>query len=461
MSLNRILLVIDDDPSILEILRRAFERAGWEVLTALDARTALDRYGHRDVDVILQDLDLPGLSGLELVKVLLQRFPDAAVMVLTGTADVRSAVEALHIGADNFLAKPPDLAHLLALAERAFENGRLRRENRRLSQGHATLPSVDSLRQSPSLTEVAAGVRSVASTDTTVLIQGETGTGKGRLARLIHRSSDRARHPFVEINCAGLEATLLASELFGHERGAFTGAHARKLGLFEVAHRGTLFLDEIGELHPQLQPKLLTVLENQSFRRVGGTVEITTNVRIIAATNRPLQDDAAEGRFREDLYFRLSTFPLTIPPLRDRSPEDLVHLTHDLLKQLMDDRGRSGTPAIADKTFELLMAHPWPGNVRELRNVLERALIMAPGAEVLRPEHFSSDLQRMTSGARPRSAESPDGELLPLAEVERRHVLRVLEAVGGNRSEAARVLGIGRRTLYDRLKAWSGDEKSR
>lgn len=455
--MSRSLLVIDDDPAILKVLRRAFERAGWEVLTAPDGRTALEQHDGRDVDVILQDLDLPGLGGLELLKLLLQRFPDSSVMVLTGNGDVRSAVEALQLGADNFLEKPPDLGHLLALAERAQERGRLRRENRRLSQGDATMPSLHSLERSPSLTEVASGVRSVAATNTTVLLQGETGTGKGRLARLIHRSSDRARHPFVEINCAGLEATFLASELFGHERGAFTGAHARKLGLFEVADKGTLFLDEIGELDPQLQPKLLTVLENQSFRRVGGTAEISTDVRIIAATNRPLKEEAEAGGFREDLYFRLSIFPLTLPPLRDRASEDLVHLTHDLLSQLSESQGRSSTPAITNDALELLVAHPWPGNVRELRNVLERALIMVPRADELRPEHFSSDLQRLASDPTSTPKESSADALLSLAEVERRHVLQTLEAVGGNRSRAARMLGIGRRTLYDRLKAWNVD----
>lgn len=423
------------------------------MLTATDGRTAIDEFSDRDVDVILQDMDLPGIGGLDLLEVLLRRFPDSSVIVLTGHGGVRLAVEAIQVGADNFLEKPPDLDHLSAVVDRARERVRLRRENRRLSQldGGGT-----GLAASAALPGFLGEGQNVIATDTTLLLQGETGTGKGRMAKMVHNASHRARQPFVEINCAGLEPTLLASELFGHEKGAFTGADAKKPGLFEVAHGGTLFFDEIGEMELQVQPKLLSVLETRRFRRVGGTKEITADVRIIAATNRDLRRDVAAGKFREDLFFRLSVFPVTLPPLREWATEDFVEVVHGLISQLARGMNRPTPPAIGEEALSLLAGYPWPGNVRELRNVLEHALIVVPRSRVVAPEHFPSELRTAAGRASASGTQRSTEPLLPLSEVERRHTLRVLDALGGNRSEAARVLGIGRRTLYDKLKAWRG-----
>jgi transcriptional regulator with PAS, ATPase and Fis domain len=286
-----------------------------------------------------------------------------------------------------------------------------------------------------------------AAPHTSVLLLGESGTGKSFVAQLLHARSPRARSPFVEVNCAGLSATFLDSELFGHERGAFTDAREMKRGLFEVADHGTLFLDEIGDLDHALQPKLLKVLETRSFRRLGGTREISVDVRLVAATNRDLTADVAAGRFREDLFYRLSVFPLTIPPLRERSREDVLELVLASLRELA--ARHAGSPdQLAPRALELLVGYAWPGNVRELRNALERALVLARGEERIAPEHLPAAL---TAAGAPR-AQRHDWEVLTLAEVERRHIERTLHLTGGNRTLAAEKLGISRATLHVRIK---------
>jgi DNA-binding NtrC family response regulator len=354
----------------------------------------------------------------------------------------------MQLGAENFLTKPVDMPHLAAAVARISEKVRLRRQNERLAAGIAG-DGLDGLGVSSTMQELARQVKLLASSErTTALLTGESGTGKGWAARLVHRLSPRSAGPFIEVNCAGLSATFLDSELFGHERGAFTDAKEKKQGLFELADGGTLFLDEIGDLAAELQPKLLKVLETKSFRRLGGTRELTVDVRLIAATNRDLISDVNAGRFREDLYYRLSVMPLRLPAVRDRSREDRIAL----LTKIMGDLQRQlpGSPSeCSTEALDRLLSAPWPGNVREMRNVLERAMILARGQPQIALEHLPAELRRTTAGSR----HQPQS----LADVEKAQIERALRHHGGNRTRAARELGISRATLINKIKAYSLD----
>jgi len=443
---SRSILLVDDDPEILTMLGRFFERRGWAVGRASDAATAAESYDRDRPDLVLLDLNLPGsIGGLKLLEVLRARDPDAAVIMLTGHADIETAVEAMRLGAENFLTKPVELAHLEASTERAFEKVELRRRNRFLTERLVPETEPAALGRSPAMREIGRQLQILAENDTTVLLLGETGTGKGYLAQLLHARSKRAGAPFIEINCAGLSATFLDSELFGHEKGAFTDAKEQKRGLFEVADGGTLFLDEIGDLAPDLQPKLLKVLESRRFRRLGGTREIDVDVRLIAATNQNLEDSVRAGRFREDLFYRLAVLPVRLPALRERGRDDIADLALRILVDLRRKLGR-GPARIAPEAIDLMASYPWPGNIRELRNVLERVVLLAGNPEELLPGHLPPE---MMSGRDP-FATGAEAELT-LEEVERRHIARALSHNGGNRSKTARSLGISRATLYEKL----------
>jgi len=444
----RSVLLVDDEPAIVRLLARFFERQEWEVFQALSGEDGVRTYDAQRPDLVVLDLNLPGLSGLNTLEVLASR--GATVLMLTGAADVGTAVEAMQLGAETFLTKPVDFAHLQSAAERAVEKVELRRANELLAQRMEERSRQAVLGTSPRMQELSRQVELVAaSRDTTVLLLGESGTGKGYVAQMIHARSPRGRGPFVEINCAGLSATFLDSELFGHEKGAFTDAREMKRGLFEVADHGTLFLDEIGDLAPDLQPKLLKVLETRSFRRLGGTRELEVDVRLLAATNRDLEAEGRAGRFREDLFYRLSVFPLVIPPLRERSREDVLELVHASGREL--HRRHPESPAgLSARALDLLVAYAWPGNVRELRNVLERALVLARGAEQVGPEHLPEHV-RAPGAAR---AQRQDWEVLTLEEVERRQTERTLYLTGGNRTLAAEKLGISRATLHAKIKEY-------
>ena len=443
-------LLIDDDPSILRALGRYLESLGYEVLTEPLGLGGVESFERHGPDVVLLDLDLPDMNGLDVLERLRER--DGCVIMLTGTGDIDTAVRSMRLGAENFLTKPVELAHLGAVVGRAAEKTRLRRENAalRARTGEAT-SDIDALGVSPRMVEVARQVRLVAGSDrTTVLLTGESGTGKGWVARLMHRMSDRRDRPFVEVNCAGLTATFLDSELFGHEKGAYTDAKERREGLFEAAHTGLLFLDEVGDLAPELQPKLLKVLETKTFRRLGGTREITVDVRLVAATHQDLDRGVAEGTFREDLFYRLNVTPLRLPALRERTEEDRMALLHRLLAELRREIGR-GPTGFSEDALGRLVAHPWPGNIREMKNVLERAVIFGGESDEVRPEHLPTELRR---ASRSRGAAfSPE----PLEEVERRHIHRVLLHHDGNRTRAARDLGIARATLINKIKAYGLD----
>jgi DNA-binding NtrC family response regulator len=444
----RSVLLIDDEPSIVRVLARFFERQEWEAFQALSGEDGVATYEAQRPDLVVLDVNLPGLSGLNTLEVLVAR--GATVVMLTGEAEVSTAVEAMQLGAESFLTKPVDFAHLQTAAERAVEKVELRRANALLAQRMEERSRQAVLGTSPRMRELGRQVELVAaSADTSVLLLGESGTGKGFVAQMIHARSPRGRGPFVEINCAGLSATFLDSELFGHEKGAFTDARDMKRGMFEVADHGTVFLDEIGDLALDLQPKLLKVLETRTFRRLGGTRGIEVDVRLLAATNRDLAVETRAGRFREDLYYRLSVFPLTIPPLRERSRDDVLELVYASLRDL--HRRQPESPReLAPRALDLLVGYGWPGNVRELRNALERALVMARGAPRIGPEHLPEQLR--APGA-PR-AQRQDGEVLTLAEVERRQVERALHLTSGNRTLAAEKLGISRATLHAKIKEY-------
>ncbi|MBI4513179.1 MAG: sigma-54-dependent Fis family transcriptional regulator [Gemmatimonadetes bacterium] len=444
------ILLVDDDPEILSGLGKLFERLNWEVLRAGTGREALDLYDARRPDVVLLDLYLPDITGLDLLQVLSGR--GATVVMLTGHADVPTAVEAVKAGAENFLAKPVDLAHLQLTMERALEQSRRRERDRYFRERSGAEDLAAGLGVSPVMREIAEQALRVAEADrTTVLLLGESGTGKGWLAERIHSHSPRAKGPFVTVNCASLTGDFLASELFGHEKGAFTGAKTLKRGLLEIAHGGTLLLDQIAELDPGLQPRLLNVLETRTFRRLGGTQEIEVDVRLIGSSNRNLQADVGAGRFREDLFYRLNVVTIELPPLRRRGPEDIADLAQRLLAELEREMPR-GPAQLHPQAGAALQRHSWPGNVRELRNVLERARILAGDAELIRLEHLPAEIRALPllEGGDARDAH----ELANLEEIERRHIRVVLERAGGNRTRAAAILGISRATLHSKIKRY-------
>ena len=440
------LLLVDDDASVLRAIGEYFERIGYEVWRESTGEQAMDTFQRFRPDVVLLDLHLPDSNGLVVLERL--RREGAAVVLLTGQGDIETAVRAMQLGAENFLTKPVDMSHLAAAIARITEKVRLTRQNARLRALDHESESVGSLGVSPAMHELGRQVELLAASErSTVLLQGESGTGKGWVARVIHNLSPRSGGPFVEVNCAGLSATFLDSELFGHEKGAFTDAKERKIGLFELADRGTIFLDEIGELALELQPKLLKVLETKKFRRLGGTRELTVDVRLITATNRDLVHEVEAGRFREDLYYRLNVMALVLPPVRERTREDRLDLITRILADLKSQL--PGCPAeCSTDVLDRLLSAAWPGNVREMRNVLERSMILARGQPTIGVEHLPPDLRQRSPTDRRYQAQS-------LSEVERQHIERTLRHHGGNRTRAALELGISRATLINKIKAYS------
>ena len=448
------LLLIDDDADVLRAVGDYFERLGFEVYRETSGERGLDTFARLRPDVVLLDLHLPDLGGLEVLERL--RGAGAAVILLTGQGDIATAVRAMQLGAEHFLTKPVDMGHLAAATARVLEKVHLSRQYALLRERDHQGEKPESLGVSPGMQELARQIGLLAASErTTVLLTGESGTGKGWVARLVHRLSPRASAAFVEVNCGGLSATFLESELFGHEKGAFTDAKERKLGLFELADGGTIFLDEIGDLAPELQPKLLRVLETKTFRRLGGTRELTVDVRLVAATNRELTSEVQAGRFRQDLFYRLSVMPLRLPAVRERSREDRLALVTRLLADLKPQL--PGCPSeCAAETLDRLLSAPWPGNVREMRNVIERAMLLARGAPTLGPEHLPADL-RKAGGTGGGGGGERRHLPLTLADVERQHIERALRFHGGNRTRAAQELGISRATLINKIKVYALD----
>jgi len=444
------LLIVDDDEALRQTLARRFQRLGMAVAEAADGEEALAKAGHAPYDVALLDLHMPGMTGIELLGQLKERWPELEAIMLTGHGSIETAIQAMKQGAYDYLTKPFQLPELEVHVQKAYEKVRLaRRERQWVEQLRYESPRYSLVGSSPGLQRVLRLIEKVAPTDSTVLVRGASGTGKELVARALHMNSPRRERPLVTINCAALQETLLESELFGHEKGAFTGALQAKPGLFEVAEGGTLFIDEIAEMAPGLQAKLLRVLEDGHYRRVGGTQETHADVRVVAATNKPLEEEMKAGRFREDLYYRLAVVTIELPLLRER-PRDIPDLVEHFLttRQVGPTRSRIDPEAAA-----ALAQYSWPGNVRELANVLERAQILAENHVIT-----LDDLPDSIVYAAPLAVAGADPGLL--REVERRHVLEVLEEYKGNKVQAARALGISRRALY-RLIAKYGLEGGR
>lgn len=435
------ILLVDDDAEFADTAVQWLIRRGHRALTSATGRQGIVVAEEQRFDVAIVDLMLPDLSGLDVLRELKAAAEETEVVLLTGSGTIETAVEAMRLGAYDYLTKPFPLARLEERCRLACERGQLVRENRQLRHllQRERRPA-EIVGDAPCMRELQRLIDRIAPTDKPVLILGESGTGKELVARAIQERSQRAAAPFVVINCAALPESLVESELFGHEKGAFTGAVARKDGLFEVADGGTLFVDEIGELPLTLQPKLLRVLENGSMRRVGSHRERIVDVRLIAATNRDLQAEVTAGRFREDLYYRINVLALTLPPLRERM-QDLPRLIEHFLP-----RGWSLDPL----ALEALKRYGWPGNVRQLINALERASILAED-RLITVDDLPHEIGIAVGRSAPLSLPT-ETQLDSLAELERTHVLRVLQQAHGNKSHAARLLGVHRRTLYRLLE---------
>jgi DNA-binding NtrC family response regulator len=434
------LLIVDDDDDFRATLSRRFARRGYPVKEAANGRQAVDLAAAQDFHVAIVDLMMPDISGIDVLRHFKQSQPDCEVILLTGQGTIEIAVDAMKQGAYDFLTKPFPLAELEILIQKASERNQLRKENRHLAAAlERSEPKFDIIGQSPAMQEVFRLIQRAGPTDKSILIQGASGTGKELVARALHRTSDRAQKPFIAINCAALSESLLESELFGHEKGAFTGAVATKLGLFEVADGGTLFIDEIGEMPGSLQAKLLRVLEDGSFRRVGSHKEIRVDVRLLAATNRDLQEEVRGGRFREDLFYRINVMGLELPRLCDRSG-DIRLLVQNFL---------GSEWAIADDALMALERFEWPGNVRQLINTIDRAKILADDHLIVLTD-LPNDIARprFTGSTLGRSQEAGERTEECLADFQRTHVISILDRTGGNKARAAKLLGISRRSLY-------------
>jgi DNA-binding NtrC family response regulator len=436
----RRILLVDDDIAVLTSLAGALADIGLEVATAESAEAALTRLAELATDLVLSDIRMPGLDGIELLKLVRERAPSVDVVLMTAYDDMPTVVRAMREGAFDFLVKPINLAELEAVLGRALRDRRAREAARRAVEDEAEPYRLDELvGKDPRMIAVFKLVGQLAASRVNVLVSGESGTGKEMVARAIHFNSADADEPFVPVNCTALPETLLESELFGHVRGAFTGAVGDRRGRFALAGRGTIFLDEIGDTSAEFQVKILRVLEDGEVYPVGGEKPELTEARVIAATNRDLDSLVEQGRFREDLYYRLKVVDIALPPLRER-PTDIPLLARHLIRKT-SARLHQSEPALPDSTVEALLEHDWPGNVRELENCLTRAIALSTGG-VIRPEHLGLG----------RGAEQQAGVYRALEEVEAEHVQRVLVGVGGNKAKAARVLGISKPRLYRLLE---------
>jgi len=463
MSIQRV-LIVDDDSLSREFMTEAVKALGYQVESATSGEGALELARRNEFDLVLTDLRMPGMTGVDLVGHFGREFPDVAVVLVTAHGTVEVAVEAMRQGARDFIVKPCTAETLELVIGRIAHTKRLELENEYLRSEVTAEHANEIVAESPRMRETLRAADRVASSKGTVLITGESGTGKERVAHYVHESSPRKNGPFIRVNCAALSEQLLESELFGHEKGAFTGAHKRRQGRFELADGGTLLLDEIGEISPSLQTKLLRVLEEEEFERVGGSATLKVDVRVIATTNRDLPSEVSAGHFREDLYYRLHVLPIQMSPLRERQ-EDVLPLARHFAEFYSRENGRN-SPTFSDHAVQNLLSWGWPGNVRELENVIHRAIIMLDG-DVIDSSHL------VFGSLSPQNREKPKFTLVtekgsyigaisstsplanrPLADIEREAILCTLESTRGNKTEAARRLGVTARTLSNKMKLW-------
>ena len=452
------LLIIDDEPNHAEAVAESLERTGYQCVVATSGAAGARIIDQEEPDVILTDLKMDGVDGLAIVRKARQELPDSEVVVITGHGDIQTAVEAMKAGATNYLQKPVNLAELRAMVDKAAERFRLKRTNKQLQEQLDEKFGFEGVvGNSSKMHEVLSKLKSIAATAATVLIQGETGTGKELVAKAIHNNSPRKNKNFVAMNCTALNENLLEDELFGHEPGSFTGADRLRKGRFEHAHGGTLFLDEVGDMPLSLQAKLLRVLENQEVLRIGSNDPIKVNVRLLSATNRDLEAAVASGAFRQDLYFRLKVVTIKLSPLRERR-EDIPLLCAHFLKEFNQRHGKK-VAGIAEPLRKMMAVYDWPGNVRELRNLMESMVVQdVDGVLNLDDLQEGDTLKRLPTAE---TQASGPGNLIgrPLSEVERYYIEQTLVLTNGNREEAARLLGIGERTLYRVMQDWKVQDK--
>jgi len=441
------ILVVDDEENICEAVKKALERIGYAVETSFDATQALEKIHRSAFDMVICDIKMPGMNGIALLDRIKEHDPTILVLMITGYASIESAVESIRKGAQEYIPKPFTPDQIRFLVERAFERRRLADENlylrgelRQLHGGEIIIGQSQAMRQVFDL------ALRVAEADSSVLITGESGVGKEIAARLIHFRSPRASGPFVTVNCSAIPETLLESELFGHKKGAFTGALYTKRGSFELANRGTIFLDEIGDMKPEMQAKLLRVLEEQKVKKVGAEDDTLVDIRVISATNKDLWEEIKAGRFREDLFYRLNVVQIPIPPLREHR-EDVPLLARHFLHAFSKDMKKL-VAGFSEEALSFLKAYDWPGNIRELKNAIERAVLFVAPGELIRRSHFPpqmrADVDRTTS--------FPSREFKNLRAMELAYIKEVLEACGGNKAKAAEILGVSPSTLWRKLQ---------
>ena len=446
------ILIVDDEKRICSSLSDIFEDEGYKVHAVRDGQTALQFLEQEQPDLMMLDLWMPGMDGLQVLEAVQQRYPALPVIVISGHGNIETAVKAAKLGAYDFLEKPLSLEKTLIMAERAINQGRLLRENLDLKQ--RVERKYEMIGVSKAMQDIRERIATAAPTNGRVLIYGENGAGKELIARALHRQSLRADKPFIEVNCAAIPQELIESELFGHEKGAFTGATARKIGKIELSHEGTLFLDEIGDMSLATQAKVLRVLQEQKFERVGGTETLEADFRVFAASNKNLDEEIEAGRFREDLYYRLNVIPFYVPPLRERK-EDIPLLARHFLAEISEENGRR-LKSLTPDALEVLMQYDWPGNIRELKNVMERLMIMV-SANTIRAEHIPNSML----GGRRKPAQNSGSPLFappwkPLKDArnlfEKQYILQCLKAHDGNITKTAQTLEIERTYLHKKIR---------
>ncbi len=451
------ILVIDDKESMRGMLAETLSGEGYDVDTAADAKSGISRAREKKFDVVLTDLKLPEMDGIAVLSQLKETDPDLAVIVMTAFGTIETAVEAMKLGAVDFISKPFDTDRLGVIIKKALENRRLVAENALLREELVqSLGFSEIIGRSEKMLDVSRLIQKVAQSDTTVLLLGESGTGKELFARAIHNLSPRKNRPFVAINCAAIPSELLENELFGSERGAFTGAVARKMGKFEIAEGGTVFLDEVGDMSPALQAKLLRVLQEKTFERLGGTKLIAVDVRVIAASNVDLKEAIEKKTFREDLYYRLSVFPIKIPPLRDRR-EDIPNLAGHFIRKFCLEM-KKPVKSLSQDAGNILDRYHWPGNVRELENTIERAIILCEGKKIT-PEHLAIRIPTAAEIRLREGAGLKEVSQFAQMEAERGMIVRVLTQTRGNKRKAADILKIDYTTLFEKIKKYNLQEE--